>query len=286
MRKIGVIGGSGLYKIEGIDVKEEIVVSTPFGEPSDKIISGQIEGKDIAFLPRHGRNHTINPSEINYRANIYAMKKLGVDTLVSVCACGSLKEELKPLDFVLPTQFLDRTNQARKYTFFEDGAVAHVSFSHPVCECTAKVMQFASRDVDAYIHCGGTYLNMEGPQFSTLAESQLYRSWGMDIIGMTSIAEARLAREAEMCFVSLAAVTDYDCWHPDHDSVTVEGILKVLKKNVENSKSIIKNFVRSITDEKNCKCSQALQFAIVTNPAAISSKTKKKLECIIGKYMK
>ena len=282
MRKIGVIGGSGLYKIEGIDVKEEIAVITPFGEPSDKLISGTLEGKDIVFLPRHGRNHTISPSEINYRANIYALKSLGVDVVLSVCACGSLREELKPLDFAIPTQFVDRTNQARKYTFFENGAVAHVSFAHPVCDFLAKTLHQVAKDMQINVHYGQTYLNMEGPQFSTLAESKLYRSWNMDIIGMTSIAEARLAREAQMCFVALAAVTDYDCWHPDHDSVTVEAVIEVLNKNIDNSKKIIKEFVKNLEQDRNCECSEALKYALLTKREHIPEDTKKKLNIIIG----
>jgi 5'-methylthioadenosine phosphorylase len=286
MAKIGVIGGSGLYDLEGIEKIDELEVDTPFGEPSDKFMVGCLEGKEIVFLPRHGKHHQINPSRINYRANIYGMKKLGVDRIISVSACGSLKEELKPLDFVIPDQFVDRTNQARKYTFFDEGLVAHVSFAQPVCPNLIKLLDKAAKNQGVRSHCGGTYLNMEGPQFSTLAESQLYRSWGMDIIGMTNLAEARLAREAEICFVSLAAVTDYDCWHSSHESVTVEAILKNLKENVKNSKNVLKNFILLGQENNDCSCRQALKYAIVTRPEFIPQDSREKLDIIIGRYLK
>jgi len=286
MSRVGVIGGSGLYNIEGLQIIEEIAVETPFGSPSDTITIGNLEGREVVFLPRHGRHHQINPSAINYRANIYALKKLDVDTIISISACGSLKENLRPLDFVIPTQFVDRTNQARCHSFFDEGIVVHISFAHPVCRQLSQVLLAAARNCGVEVHHGGTYLNMEGPQFSTLAESHLYRSWGMDIIGMTNMAEARLAREAEICFVSLAAVTDYDCWHPRHDMVTVKEILENLSKNVENSKVILKNFIGQLKPQRHCDCHKALQYAIVTQPEFIPVITKQKLDIIIGKYMK
>jgi len=242
MSRIGVIGGSGIYDLEGIKKIEEVSIDTPYGAPSDKFTISELEGKEVVFLPRHGCHHQICPSSINYRANIFGMKKLMVDRIISISACGSLREEFKPLDFVIPTQFVDRTNQARKYTFFDEGMVAHISFAHPICKNLAKILEQAATKTKVNIHYGGTYLNMEGPQFSTLAESNLYRSWGMHIIGMTNMAEARLAREAEICYVTLAAVTDYDCWHSEHDSVTLDIILDNLRKNVENSKKILKKF--------------------------------------------
>ena len=246
----------------------------------------ELDGKELLFLPRHGKNHAINPSNINYRANIYAMKALGVTKIISVSACGSLKEELKPLDFVIPDQFVDRTNQKRAYTFFDEGIVAHIGFAQPVCNSLAKVVHTAAQKAGVAVHLGGTYVNMEGPQFSTLAESNLYRSWGMDIIGMTNMAEARLAREAEICYVTLAAVTDYDCWHESAEAVTVEMILDNLRKNVDNSKKIIKLIISLIDEKEKCSCDEALKYAIVTQPDVIRSDVKKKLEPIISKYIK
>lgn len=286
MERLGIIGGSGLYELDGIKVKDEISLDTPYGEPSDKFILAEFGEKEIIFLPRHGRRHTISPSGINYRANIYGMKKLGVSRIISVTACGSLKEELKPLDFVIPTQFVDRTNQARKYTFFDEGVVVHVGLAHPVCEDLAKELAKGASRAGASVHYGGTYLNMEGPQFSTLAESNLYRSWGMDIIGMTNMAEARLAREAEICYVALAAVTDYDCWHESEETVTVDMILDNLKKNVENAKKILKEAILSIPEKNLCSCNEALKYAIVTNSKNIPQHIKEKLGVIIGKYIK
>lgn len=286
MSRIGVIGGSGLYELEGITKREEVAVNTPYGDPSANFVICELAGKEIVFLPRHGIHHQINPSCINYRANIYGMKKLGVSRIISVSACGSLREELKPLDFVIPTQFVDRTNQSRKYTFFDDGIVVHVGFAHPVCRDLATVVNNAATSLGINIHYGKTYINMEGPQFSTLAESNLYRNWGMDIIGMTNIAEARLAREAEICYVSLAAVTDYDCWHPAHESVTVNVILDNLKRNVTNSKKILREFLMQVGLQGNCSCAEALKFAIVTRPEFIPAQTKEKLDLIIGRYVK
>lgn len=285
MNRIGVIGGSGLYQLEGIKKIDELELTTPFGSPSAPFVVAELNAKEVVFLPRHGKHHQINPSQINYRANIYGMKKLGVEKIISVSACGSLKEELKPLDFVIPDQFVDRTNQARKYTFFDQGLVVHAGFAKPICQQLAKELKTAADRAGVAVHQGGTYINMEGPQFSTLAESNLYRSWGMDIIGMTNLAEARLAREAEICYVSLAAVTDYDCWHPDHDSVTVEVILNNLRKNVENSKRVLSEFINLLSEERNCPCKEALKYAIVTQGEFIPQETKQKLDIIVGKYL-
>jgi len=285
MGKIGIIGGSGLYKIEGINDIKEIAVSTPFGRPSDKFITGKLEGKEVVFLPRHGIGHKISPGEINYRANIYGMKKLGVDRIISVAACGSLKEGMRPLDFVVVDQFVDRTNQARHMTFFEGGIVAHIVFAHPVCSDLAKTVYDAGRRLNLNMHNGGTYINMEGPAFSTLAESNLYRSWGMDIIGMTNMSEAKLAREAEICYSTLACVTDYDCWHPQHESVTVDMIIQNLLKNVENAKRIITEVIKDISPERNCACKDTLKYAIITDKKLIPPKIKKDLDIIIGKYL-
>lgn len=285
MSRIGVIGGSGLYNLEGADKKDEIYLNTPFGRPSDKFILMEFAGKEVVFLPRHGREHTVNPSQINYRANIYGMKQLGVERLISVSACGSLKEELKPTDFVIPLQFVDRTNQGRPHTFFDEGIVVHVSLAYPICEELAKNVLTSARNVGVSVHDGGTYLNMEGPQFSTLAESNLYRMWGMDIIGMTNMTEARLAREAEICYVSLCAVTDYDCWRQEEEAVTVDIILEYLRKNTENAKKILRTVIPFLDGERTCSCREALKYAIVTNTAASSVEIKKKLNILIGKYM-
>ncbi|MBN1353583.1 MAG: S-methyl-5'-thioadenosine phosphorylase [Candidatus Omnitrophica bacterium] len=283
---IGVMGGSGLYHIDGMDIKQRKRITTPFGNPSGEFIIGKLEGSDIAFLPRHDRGHVISPTKINYRANIYGMKQLGVDRIISITACGSLKEELKPMDFVIPLQFVDRTNQARQYTFFDDGIVAHISFAHPICEDFADIVYEAAAGEGLNVHLGGTYINMEGPQFSTLAESNLYRSWGMDIIGMTNMTEARLAREAEICYVSLASVTDYDCWRETSESVNVDMIVANLTKNVENAKKILKKVITLISGERTCACKDALKYAILTDPRFISEKTKDRLSLIIGKYVK
>lgn len=281
MGRIGIIGGSGLYNLEGLIKKEEISVATPFGDPSDKFMLGELDGKEVVFLPRHGRDHNIGPSWINYRANIYGMKKLGVTRIISVSACGSLKEEIKPLDFVIPTQFVDRTNQSRKMTFFDQGIVAHVAFAHPVCMDMAKYVYEIGKSIVENIHFGGVYLNMEGPQFSTLAESNLYRSWGMDIIGMTNLAEARLAREAQLCYVSLSAVTDYDCWHESEETVSAEMVLENLKKNVENAKRILKKVVAEIPEERTCGCKDALKYAIVTDLNKVPQEIRDRLKLIL-----
>lgn len=290
MSKIGIIGGSGLYNLEGLTHKKDVILDTPFGKPSEKLLMGQLYGKEIVFLPRHGLGHRISPSEINYRANIFAMKKLGVDRIVSVTACGSLKEDMRPLDFVVVDQYVDHTNQARKTTFFDKGIVAHISFSHPVCPQLSDVLfdagYTASKDLRIKMHKGGTYINMEGPQFSTLAESNLYRSWGMDVIGMTNMAEARLCREAEICYATLACITDYDCWHPDFEKITVEMVINNLLKNIDNAKKILHGLIKNLPDRRNCGCQHALKNAIITDKTLISVKIKKDLNIIIGKYVK
>ena len=286
MGKIGIIGGSGLYDMEYLEDKRTEKVSTPFGDPSADYLLAKLEGKDVVFLPRHGKGHTISPSQINYKANIYGMKSLGVDRIISVAACGSLKKEIKPLDFVIPTQFIDRTNQARSSTFFDQELVVHVSFSHPVCENLAKVLNDGARAAGATVQFGGTYLNMEGPQFSTLAESNLYRNWGLDIIGMTNMTEARLAREAEICYVTLAAVSDYDCWNEAHEIVSVDVILNNLVKNISKAKEILQKVIPAISQERVCGCGEALKYAIATNPAMVSKETKEKYNLLIGKYIK
>jgi len=285
MATVGVIGGSGLYQIEGIEGIKEVAVKTPFGDPSDVFFTGTLEGTPVVFLPRHGRGHLVSPSEINYRANIYGMKKLGVEAIISVSAVGSLKEEFKPMDFVVPEQFLDRT-RTRVSTFFTDGIVAHVGFADPVSKEIADIVYGAAKLLKLNVHRGGTYVNMEGPQFSTKAESNLYRSWGMDLIGMTNMTEAKLAREAEISYATLAAVTDYDCWHPSHDSVTLEMILEYLSKNVENAKAILKLAIPTVGQLKEFSASEALKFAIVTNRDLIPKQKIKDLEPIIGKYIK
>jgi len=286
MEKLGIIGGSGIYQLDGIKVKKEVAVKTPFGKPSDKFIVAELDGVEAIFLPRHNRNHSISPSKINYRANIYGMKKLGVGWIVSVSACGSLRKEIKPLDFVVPSQFVDRTNQARQQTFFDDGIVAHVSLANPVCEKLSDIVVAAVKKVGVVCHIGKTYINMEGPQFSTIAESNLYRSWGMDIIGMTNMVEARLCREAEICYATLAAVTDYDCWYESEEQVTVDMIIANLKKNVENSKKVIKEIIHSVRGKGPCSCPESLKYAIMTRPDAISLEIREKLDILIGKYVK
>ncbi len=286
MPKLGIIGGSGLYKIEGIRNVKKVSVNTPFGKPSDKFILGELEGKEVVFLPRHGIGHRVSPSCINYRANIFGMKKLGVEKIISVSACGSLREELKPLDFVVVDQFVDRTNSARTMSFFTEGIVAHIEFSHPVCSCLSKLIYDTGKSLNMNIHPKGTYINMEGPAFSTLAESKLYRSWGMDIIGMTNMAEAKLAREAGICYATLAAITDYDCWYPQHESVTIEMIIGNLNKNIDNSKKILSLVIKNISDGCSCGCRESLKYAIVTDRKLISSKVKKDLKIIIAKFIK
>lgn len=284
--KIGIIGGSGLYNMDKIKNTNKVSVKTPFGDPSDDYVTGSMDGIDVVFLARHGKGHRISPSEVNYRANIYGMKKLGVDRIISISACGSLKKELKPLDIVIPDQFVDRTNQARKMTFFREGIVAHIQFADPVCKDLAGALHDAGKKVGGIMHMGGTYLNMEGPQFSTRAESNLYRSWGMDIIGMTNIGEARLAREAEICYATLACVTDYDCWYQSEEQVSLDMIVQNLMKNVDTAKSILAEALPRLAHSRVCSCRSALKDSIITDPGMIPVETRKKLELIIGKYIK
>ncbi|NQT25265.1 S-methyl-5'-thioadenosine phosphorylase [candidate division KSB1 bacterium] len=288
-QKIGIIGGSGLYEIEGIRHVDRIHIETPFGNPSDAFEIGELEGREIVFLPRHGRGHRISPTEVNYRANIWGMKKLGVEWILSVSAVGSLKKEIKPCDFVLIDQFIDRSNQGRKTTFFDDGIVAHISFSHPICEELSRVVYEAGQECGegANIHWGGTYLNMEGPAFSTRAESLLYKSWGANVIGMTNMPEARLAREAEMCYATIAMATDYDSWVEGEldEMVNVEMILANLQKNVVRVKKILRQAILNIPLEHDCTCNHALENAIVTSPDVIPEGAKKRLNMIIGKYI-
>ncbi len=286
MGRIGIIGGSGLYNMEGIKGIKKIEVKTPFGRPADKFIVGSLEGKEVVFLPRHGIGHRISPSGINYRANIYGMKKLGVERIISVTACGSLKEEIKPLDFILVDQFVDRTNKAREMTFFNSGIVAHIVFAHPVCKELSEFIYNEIKGLRLNVHKQGTYINMEGPAFSTLAESNLYRSWGMDVIGMTNMPEAKLAREAEICYATIACVTDYDCWHPKHESVTIDMVIQNLQKNIENAKKIIAKVVKNLPESRGCSCQDALKYAIITDMKLVPDKIKKDLGIIIGKYVK
>src|SRR3984957_12659757 len=251
--EIGIIGGSGLYSMPGFEAAEEVLIQTPFGAPSDNYVLGQLAGHNVAFLARHGRGHRISPSELNFRANIYGMKALGVERIVSLSAVGSLKEEHRPLDFVIPDQFVDRT-RGRISTFFGEGLVAHVSFADPVCPQLASTVNDACRTAGVNVKTGGTYICMEGPMFSTKAESNLYRSWGMDVIGMTNLQEAKLAREAEICYVTVAMVTDYDCWHPEHEAVEVTDIIRVLTQNAGNAARVVAAAARTMPDARNCKC--------------------------------
>ncbi len=282
---LGIIGGSGLYEMEGLEDTLVIDVSTPFGDPSDRIVTGTLNGLKMAFLPRHGRGHRILPGEVNYRANIFALKSMGVDSIISVSAVGSMKENIKPGDLVVPHQFIDRT-KGRPSTFFGQGIVAHVAFADPVCLSLADLVAGGAARTGATVHRGGTYLCMEGPQFSTRAESLLYRSWGVDVIGMTNIPEAKLAREAEICYATLALATDYDCWHETEESVSVEAILKIMHQNVENAKEAIRHTALNVQQKGLCSCQEALKYAIVTVPEAVPEDTKKDLEPIIGKYIK
>lgn len=283
---IGVIGGSGLYEIDGLADVQEIRVETPFGEPSDAYITGTLDGVKMAFLPRHGRGHRLLPSEVNYRANIYGMKKLGVERIISVSAVGSMKEGIVPGHIVIPDQFFDRTKGIRNSTFFGEGVVGHVAFADPVCGDLAQLVYEAAGEAGATAHQGGTYLCIEGPNFSTRAESNIYRQWGVDIIGMTNIPEARLAREAEICYATVALATDYDCWHEDHDDVDIESILEIIHNNVAMARQIIKVAAGKVAGGRRCGCSQALEFAIMTDHALIPEQTKGNLDLLIGKYLK
>ncbi len=286
--KIGIIGGSGLYQMPELTEVEEVRVETPFGDPSDAFIVGTLEGERVAFLPRHGRGHRLLPTELPFRANIYAMKSLGVERILSASAVGSLQEQYAPLDMVIPSQFFDRTRaRAHESTFFGEGIVAHVTFAHPVCDSLGDVLEKACGAADVKVHRGGTYLCMEGPAFSTRAESNVYRSWGMDVIGMTNLQEAKLAREAEICYATLALVTDYDCWHEGHDAVTVEAVVEYLNKNVRNAQVIMREAVKGLSQtERACECGSALKNAIFTPRELWPDATTKKLDAIIKKYRK
>jgi 5'-methylthioadenosine phosphorylase len=281
--QIGIIGGSGLYSMPGFEAREEATIQTPFGAPSDNYVLGSLAGHKVAFLARHGRGHRISPSELNFRANIYGMKYLGVQRIISLSAVGSLKEEHRPQDFVIPDQFFDRT-RGRVSTFFGEGLVAHISFADPICPEMAAVVADACRAAGVNVKQGGTYLCMEGPAFSTKAESNVYRSWGMDVIGMTNLQEAKLAREAEICYVTVAMVTDYDCWHPEHDAVTVTDIIANLVKNAENACSVVAHAVGAMPGPRSCKCGSALAHAMLSDRSTVPETTKQKLGILIEKY--
>jgi 5'-methylthioadenosine phosphorylase len=282
--EIGIIGGSGLYAMPGLTDTHEVRLQTPFGEPSDAYIVGKLEGRNVAFLARHGRGHRLLPSELNFRANIHGFKQLGVERVLSLSAVGSLKQEHKPLDFVIPDQFFDHTRQ-RISTFFGGGVVVHVAFADPICREVAQVVQKACGEAGVNSKLGGTYICIEGPQFSTKAESNVYRSWGMDVIGMTNLQEAKLAREAELCYATIAMVTDYDCWHPTHDSVTVEQIVAVLLKNAENAGNVVRHAVAAMPKQRSCQCGTALSHAIMTQRDLIPPATRERLALLLDKYL-
>src|ERR671918_982674 len=282
--QIGVIGGSGLYDMAELTDREEKTLKTPFGDPSGPYLIGTLRGKRVAFLARHGAGHRLSPSELNFRANIFGMKQLGVEYILSASAVGSLKEQYKPLDIVVPDQFIDRT-RGRVSTFFGRGLVAHVGFAHPFCRTLSGIAHESGRRAGATVHMGGTYVCMEGPQFSTLAESRLYRSWGADIIGMTNLQEAKLAREAEICYTTIALVTDYDCCHPDHDSVTVDMVIGNLMQNARTAQQVIANAVEKLPYERTCECASALKYALITRPDVIPERVKKDLAPLVGKYL-
>jgi len=282
--RIGIVGGTGLYMMEGFTDVRELAVETPFGPPSDKLMVGQLEGKTVAFLPRHGRGHTILPHELPFQANVFALKSLGVEFLLSVSAVGSLKEEYAPLDMLVPDQLIDRTLQ-RRSSFFGRGLVAHVAFAHPFCRPLSALLSEGCVAADARHHRGGTYVCIEGPQFSTFAESQLYRSWGADVVGMTNLQEAKLAREAEICYATLAMVTDYDCWHPGHDAVTADSVMKVLAQNVATARAVLRAVVRRLPIARECECEHALQSAILTPANLVPEAVKRELRPIVGRYL-
>lgn len=285
---IGVIGGSGLYEMEGLTDVREVTLETPFGAPSDAYMTGVLDDAQMVFLPRHGRGHRLLPSEVNYRANIYGMKTLGVEHIISVSAVGSMKEEIIPGHIVVPDQFFDRTQGIRASTFFGNGVVGHVQFADPVCADLSAILVESARKVGATVHQGGTYVCIEGPNFSTRAESKIYRSWGVDIIGMTNLPESRLAREAEICYGTVALATDYDCWHEGHDDVSVEAVIAIIQQNVMTAKEIIKTAVNAIVQQRQeriCACAEALKFAILTDKSLIPHTTQQMLEPIIGKYL-
>ena len=285
MATIGVIGGSGLYEMEGLTNVNEVAISTPFGAPSDNYITGTLGGVQMVFLPRHGRGHRFLPSEVNYRANIYGMKKLGVEQIISVSAVGSLKEEIVPGHIVIPDQFIDRTKGIRNDTFFGNGIVAHAGFADPVCAGLSDTLEAAAKNAGATVHRGGTYICMEGPAFSTRAESFMYRGLEAAVIGMTNLTEAKLAREAEICYGIIALSTDYDCWHTSHDDVTVEAIIKIIHQNVAMAKNIIRHAVGTIAAERNCPCATAMQYAVITDRKVIPEKAKEDLALLVGKYL-
>ena len=282
--QIGIIGGSGLYDMAELTDREERRVETPFGEPSSAYVIGTLRGQRVAFLARHGIGHRFSPSELNFRANIFGFKTLGVEYILSASAVGSLKEAYKPMDLLIPDQFFDRT-KGRISTFFGDGLVAHVGFAHPFCKPLSAITYAAAREAGATVHQGGTYVCMEGPQFSTLAESKLYRSWGMDIIGMTNLQEAKLAREAEICYSTIALITDYDCWHPEHDQVTVEMVIRNLTQNAKTAQHVIASAVEKLPVDRTCECASALKHAIITRPDAVPSETKAKLAPLVSRYL-
>jgi 5'-methylthioadenosine phosphorylase len=282
--QIGIIGGSGLYDMAEVTDRKEVTLNTPFGDPSGPYVLGTLRGRRVAFLARHGAGHRLLPSELNFRANIFGMKTLGVEYILSASAVGSLKEEYKPLDIVIPDQFIDCT-KGRISTFFGRGLAAHVGFAHPFCRILSPLVIASGRGTGATVHIGGTYVCMEGPQFSTLAESKLYRSWGADIIGMTNLQEAKLAREAEICYATIALVTDYDCWHPDHDSVTVDMVIANLIQNAQTAQQIIAGAVDGLPYERSCECASALKYALITRPDAIPAQVKKDLAPLVGKYL-
>jgi len=282
--EIGIMGGSGLYSMNGLTKTKEVQVTTPFGEPSDRVVLGMLEGKRVAFLARHGRGHRILPSEINFRANVYAMKLLGVERLISVSAVGSLMEDLQPGEFLVPDQFVDRTKN-RVSTFFGEGLVAHVGFDKPTCGQVSTVLADASVHCGVMVHRRGTYVCIEGPQFSTLAEANMHRQLRFEVIGMTNVTEAKLAREAEICYATIAMITDFDCWHAEHESVTASEIIATLVENAENAQRVLREAVRAMPEERNCKCGAALKHALVTDMKLVPKATKKKLDAIIGKYI-
>jgi 5'-methylthioadenosine phosphorylase len=285
MTTIGVIGGSGLYEMEGLEQIEAIRLATPFGDPSDEFMTGVMNGVRMVFLPRHGRGHRYLPSEVNYCANIYGMKKLGVERIISVSAVGSLKEEIAPGHIVIPDQFIDRTKGIRRDTFFGNGVVAHAGFADPVCGQLSDTLFTAAGDAGAIVHSGGTYVCMEGPAFSTRAESFMYRGLGASVIGMTNLTEAKLAREAEICYGIIALSTDYDCWHDSHEDVSVEAIIEIIRQNVAMAKNIIRHAVGRIATDRACPCSSAMKYAVISDKKGIPEKTKADLDILLGKYL-
>jgi len=282
--RIGVIGGSGLYHMDGLEVRDERRISTPFGEPSDSCVIGEIDGATVAFLARHGRGHRVLPNELNFRANIHGFKQLGVEWIVSVSAVGSMKEEYRPTDILVPDQFVDRTRH-RVDTFFGKGLVAHVSFANPVCPSLRPLFFDAAKEAGARAHDGGTYLCMEGPQFSTRAESAIYRQWGVDVIGMTNLQEAKLAREAEICYATLAMITDYDCWHDDEDDVSGHAVMEVVQQNAATAQDVVRRILRKLPMERECECPTALESALITEPSLIPAQTRQDLALLVDKYL-